>query len=110
MKCEYCGGTSWTVNVRNGVECSGCGHPRSDVNFFQTHPFYVMSVPEHLSEDAFERLRESWNEIFKDVNKPKLIILEEGITISPLLGIANGIMTANEARTLMGLEPIDVLR
>lgn len=27
-RCEYCGNTETMRNVRDGLECSGCGHPR----------------------------------------------------------------------------------
>ena len=43
-----------------------------------------MNVPDHLSDVAYSRIMEQWKAAFDNLNVPKLIILETGITISPL--------------------------
>lgn len=85
MKCEFCSGTSWRTNERNGVECSGCGAPQPDIHLFEAAPFYVMTVQKSLRDVDYQRIKELWESMFIGVTQvPKILILEEGTTIAPL--------------------------
>ena len=102
-RCEYCRQV-FMADVRGGCICCGAPAPNGQQGILpvpRDAPLAILKVKDHLTDRQYEEIRQQWDAVFAEANRPKLIILEGGMDIQ---FVGQGLMSASELRRLHGFD------
>ena len=82
-KCPYCESSSFRINAREQLECSGCAAPHPDIQKLEPAPLYILKMPTMaVPPEIRARISADWEKQFSGTQfSGRLVVLPHGVEL-----------------------------